>query len=143
MDDDYIKEQVAQAIYNQYRHGDNYEIVATSIPVLKLRQNMVWEDDSMARVITTVTTEKREPGPVVVVKTCHKIQEFAGEAWLPVWHIYQHGAGKPFIMMLPELPGNKLPKTVVPPPTTSGSSMPPAHDAAGIVPVWMPPKRIM
>ena len=138
MDNDYIKEQVAQTIYDQCRHGDNYEIVATSIPVLKLRPNMVWEDDSIARVITAVTTEKREPGTVVVVKTLHKNQEFAAKAWLPVWHIHQHGAGKPFIMMLPEVP-----KTILPPPTTSGSSMPPAHDAAGIVPVWMPPRRIM
>ena len=138
MDDDYIKEQVAQAIYNQYRHGDNYEIVATSIPVLKLRPNMVWEDDSIARVITAVSTEKRDLGTVVVVKTLNKNQEFAARARLPVWHIYQHGAGKPFIMVLPE-PS----EAILRPPSTSGSSMPPAHDAAGIVPVWMPPKRIM
>jgi hypothetical protein len=138
MDNDSIKDQVAQTIYNQCRHGDNYEIIATSIPVLKLREDMVWEDDSIARVITAVTIAKRKLGTVVVVKTLHKNKEFAAKARLPVWHIHQHGAGKPFIMMLPELPG-----TIPPPLTTSGSSMPPAHDAAGIVPVWMPPRRIM
>jgi hypothetical protein len=137
MDDDQIKEEVAQTIYDQCRLGDNYEILATSISVLKLRQNMVWEDESIARVIIAVTTEKRKSRTVVVVKTLYKNQELAAKARLPIWHIYQHGTGKPFVMILPQPPKASLL------PNTGGSSVPPAHDAAGIVPVWMPPRRIM
>ena len=131
------EDQVAQAIHEHYRHGEEYEIVDSAIPALLLGQGMVWQDGPRPRVITEVTIEKRESGSVVIIETASQIREVTADSDIQVWYLFQNATRKPFIMQLPDLP-----TTALPPPATKSGSTPPVHDAAGIVPVWMGPKRV-
>ena len=74
------EDQVAQAIHEHYRHGEEYDIVVSAIPARLLGQGMVWQDGPRPRVITEVTIEKRESGPVVIIETASQIC-----SWIPVW----------------------------------------------------------
>jgi len=110
-----------------------HNVVETSIPALDLEIGMVARFDQRLRIVISVSFENTESGAMVVVETAHGLRRFAADSEVPVWYI----GGKPFFVGVPpEELGPRVPNT------TPGGSTPPAHDAAGIVPVWRAPKRL-
>ena len=121
---------VAETIDQHYR--TEYKIVDSPIAALKLRAAMVLRIGGTLRVVISVRYDKSNAGPVVVIETSSGFHKVARNSRVDVWHIQ----GKPFIMTLPP-EGLRRPYT-----SDEGGSTPPAHDAAGIVPVWRGPKRL-
>ena len=110
-----------------------HNVVETSIPAMDLEVGMVARFDQRLRIVISVSFEHAEDGVQVTVETAHGDRCFPAQTSIPVWHI----GGKPFFVDLPpEDLGQRMP------PPATGSSSPPAHDAAGIVPVWRGPKRL-
>jgi hypothetical protein len=128
-----LEEVVAHTI-NDYYKGE-YEIVDAPITAFALGPHMVWIAEEL-RVVETVSYETSESGAVVVVVSASDRGQysFSADALVTVWHI----KGKPFIVTLP--PDSAFTTPVVPS-TAGGGSSGPAHDAAGIVPVWKGPQR--
>ena len=120
---------VAETIDQHYR--TEYKIVYSPIAASKLRAAMVLRIGGMLRVVISVRYEKSNSGPVVFIDTSAGFHWVARKSRIDVWHIQ----GRPFIMTLPPL-GNSRSHA-----SDEGSSTPPAHDAAGIVPVWRGPIR--
>src|SRR5689334_22913474 len=110
-----------------------HNVVETSIPAVNLEIGMVVRFDERLHVVISVAFEKAETGAMVAIETAHGIRRFAAESTVYAWHI----GGEPFFVSLPpEDFGPRVPQKA------EGGSTPPAHDAAGIVPVWRGPKRI-
>jgi hypothetical protein len=110
-----------------------HNVVDAPISALDLDTGMVLRFEGKLRIVISVSYEKTESGPMVAVETVVGIKRFASDAQLDVWHIN----GEPFIVdPQPEDPGTSVPKA------GEGGSTPPAHDAAGIVPVRRGPKRL-
>ncbi|HXN47994.1 MAG TPA: hypothetical protein VN893_15210 [Bryobacteraceae bacterium] len=93
---------------------------------------MVLRFEEKLRIVISVAYENTESGPMVIVESVDGLQEFASSAQLDVWHVN----GKPFIV---DVPPEDIGKYI--PGASGGASSPPAHDAAGIVPVWRGPRR--
>jgi hypothetical protein len=132
-DDEWLsrEEQVAYTIDERFRQ--EYKIVDSPIVAVDLCAGMVLRLGGKLRVVVSVRFENPESGPVAVVETACKVLRFASDSELHVWYMNQ----KPFIM---ELPPDKI--GTGKPRTGNSGSAPLAQDAAGIVPVWMEPKRI-
>lgn len=144
-DDEWLsrEEQVAQEIHQLHRHGPGYDIVNSPTVAANLREGMVWQDGERPRVIIGVRTAKNTSGSVVLIETANRTSEVPADSHIKIWCMKEHSQldenpnGKPFIMVLPP---EGFSAGI--PPIPSGGTTPPAHDAAGIVPVWMGPKRI-
>jgi hypothetical protein len=93
---------------------------------------MVLRLEGKLRVVISVAFENSESGPTAIIETADGLERVATSSQLRVWHMN----GNPFIVDPPPEDVGKYK-----PGTSSGSSSPPAHDAAGIVPVWRGPKR--
>lgn len=107
-------------------------IVDSPVAALDLESGMVLQFGGKLKIVISVVYENTESGPMVVVETVAGLQRFRSDAQLNVWHVN----GRPFFIELP------LEETVTRVPNIGGgSSTPPAHDAAGIVPVWRGPKQ--
>jgi hypothetical protein len=98
-----------------------------------LKTGMVLLVRHKPRIVISVAYENSVSGPMVVVETVDGLERIAVGARVEVWHI----AGKPFFVDVP--PEDLGPYMVA---SSRGGSTPPAHDAAGIVPVWRGPKRL-
>lgn len=109
-----------------------YDIVVSPIAALDLESGMVLRFAGKLRVVISVAFENTGSEPKVIVETAGGLEKFAIDSQLDVWHIHGH----PFIV---ELPPEDIGPGV---PSARRGSMPPAHDAAGIVPVWRGPKRL-
>jgi hypothetical protein len=110
-----------------------HNVVEALIPAVDLEIGMVVRFDQRLRVVISVAFENSEAGAVAVIETAHGLTRFPADSKFQAWHI----GGKPFFVELPpEDLGPQVPQTV------DGGSTPPAHDAAGIVPVWRGPKRV-
>src|SRR6266436_172838 len=103
-----------------------HNVVDAPIAAVDLETGMVMRCEGKARIVISSFFEKTEAGVMVVVETVSGLQRFAIDAQLDVWHIN----GEPFIVDVPQEDTD----THVPGTGGSGSA-PPAHDAAGIVPV--------
>jgi hypothetical protein len=112
-----------------YREECN--IVDSPIAALKLRAGMVLRIGGRLRVVISVRYDKGNSAPVVLVETSSGFHKVASKSRIDVWHIQ----GRPFIMTLPP---EGISRSY---PSDDGGSTPPAHDAAGIVPVWRGPIR--
>ena len=123
------EELVAQTIDEVFRA--EYNIVDSPISALELRSGMVLAIRSKLRVVSSVRYENGAFGPVVTVETGAGSQRFPSNAQVNVWHMNR----RPFILTLPPESGGVLCKV------GQGGSTPPAHDTAGVVPVWREPKR--
>jgi hypothetical protein len=121
---------VARTIDQHYRGECN--IVDSSIAALKLREGMVLRISGTLRVVISVGYDKSNSAPVVLAETSSGFHKFTNKSRIDVWHIQ----GRPFIMTLPP-EGFRRSYT-----SDDGGCTPPAHDAAGIVPVWRGPKRL-
>ena len=111
-----------------------YNIVSSPIAALDLETGMVVRLRESLRLVISVTYEHTGSGPVAIIETIAGLERLATDLQLEVWH----RNGKPFIIDLPpDDIGSSLPGV------SGGGSTPPApaHDAAGIVPVWRGPKR--
>ena len=108
-----------------------HNIVLAPVAALQLDSGMVMKFKGRLRIVISVAYENAESGPMVVVESVDGLHKFASDAQLDVWH----ADGKPFIVDSPPDFG----KTVAA--ARGGVSVPPAHDAAGIVPPWRGPKR--
>jgi hypothetical protein len=109
-----------------------HHIVHAPIAAWDLETGMVLRFDGKLRIVISVSYETTESGPVVVVETVGGMKRFPSNEQLGVWH----SDGIPFLVEPPsEYSGIKLVRT------RGGGSVPPAHDAAGIVPLWRGPKR--
>jgi hypothetical protein len=117
---------VAETIDQHFRA--EYKIVDSPIAALKLRAAMVLRIGGRLRVVISVRYDKSN---VVVVETSSGFHRVARNSRIDVWHIQ----GRPFIMTLPP---EGISRSY---PSDDGGSTPPAHDAAGIVPVWRGPIR--
>jgi hypothetical protein len=95
---------------------------------------MVLRFGGKLRIVISVSFENTESGPVAIVESARGRERFAGDSRLDVWHI----GGEPFIVELPPEETGTFE-----PPARGGGSPQPAHDAAGIVPVWRGPKRLV
>jgi hypothetical protein len=84
------------------------------------------------RVVISVSYENSASGPVALIETVDGFERMAAAAWVEVWHV----EGRPFLVDAPE---DELGPYMMG--RAGGSSAPPAHDAAGIVPVWRERKR--
>ena len=111
-----------------------YNIVDSPIAAVDLEPGMVLRSGGRLRVVISVSFENDGSGPVAVVESAAGLERFAGDSRLDVWHI----GGEPFIV---ELPSGET--GTFEPPSSGGGSPQPAHDAAGIVPVWRGPKRLV
>jgi hypothetical protein len=110
-----------------------HNIVDSPISVLDLETGMVWRFEGKLRIVISVQYENARSGPVAVVETVDGLQRFAADTQVEVWH----ANGAPFFVELPpEYPGSYTPDA------GGGGSATPAHDAAGIVPVWRGPKKV-
>jgi len=110
-----------------------HNVVEASIAAMDLEIGMVVRFDQRLCVVISVAFERTDAGAVVAVETVHGIRRFASDSTVQAWHI----DGEPFFVSLPpEDFGPQLPQKA------EGGSAPPAHDAAGIVPVWRGPKRV-
>ena len=110
-----------------------HNVVEASIAAMDLEIGMVVRFDQRLRVVISVAFERGEGGVVVAVETAHGIRRLGIDAMVQAWHI----GGEPFFVSFPpEDLGPRVPQKA------EGGSAPPAHDAAGIVPVWRGPKRI-
>jgi hypothetical protein len=108
----------------------SYKIVDRSIRVGKLRAGMVVTVGGRPRVVISVRRRKSGSAFTALVETGAGTEVFATKSDIDVWHII----GKPFLMVLPaEDCWTRMP---------DGGSLPPVHDAAGIVPVWRGPTRV-
>jgi hypothetical protein len=110
-----------------------HNIVDSPIAAVDLETGMVLRFEGKLRIVISVLYENTESGPVVIVESMTGLKRFASDAQLDVWHIN----GEPFIL---ELPPEDLGAYV--PGAGGGGSTPPAQDAAGIVPVWLGPKKL-
>jgi hypothetical protein len=110
-----------------------HNIVDSPIAAWDLDSGMILRVEGRLRIVISVSYENTESGPVVVVESLAGLKRFASDAQLDVWHVN----GEPFIL---DLPPEEL-GAGMPPPGRGGSS-PPAHDAAGIVPVRRGPKKL-
>jgi hypothetical protein len=119
---------VAETIDEVFR--EEYKIVDTPIAALKLRKGMVLRVGGKLRVVISVRYDKKNSEDGVVVETSSGIYRVARNSRINVWYMRR----KPFIMVLP--PNHAAAAGIVPPNLT------PAHDAAGIVPVWRGPTRL-
>jgi len=97
-----------------------------------LETGMVLPIRETPRIVISVAYENSASGPVATVETVAGLVRFAARSQVEVWHI----EGKPFLIDVP-------PEDLGPFMAGSGGSgsAPPVHDAAGIVPVWLGPKR--
>ncbi len=111
------------------KHG----IADAPIAAVDLEPGMVLRAAGTLRIVISVLFENTESGPVAIVESAKGLERFAGDSALDVWHI----DGEPFLV---ELPPEDM--GAFKPPQQGGGSPSPAHDAAGIVPVWQGPKRI-
>jgi hypothetical protein len=109
-----------------------HNIVDSPIAAMDLEAGMVLRSGGRLRVVISVSYENTESGPMAVVESVNGLERFASDSILDAWHIN----GEPFII---ELPPEEI--GTCEPPAGGGGSSPPAHDAAGIVPVWRGPKR--
>ena len=109
-----------------------YRIAERPFPVLRLGRGMVFRIEGRLRVVVAIHLERAAAQPVVIETLCG-VERLAGDARLKVWH----AKGKPFLLQLPE---EEIPFPI---PPVAGGSAPPAQDAAGIVPVWLIPKRLV
>ncbi|HMD71828.1 MAG TPA: hypothetical protein VKF41_10820 [Bryobacteraceae bacterium] len=111
-----------------------YNIVDSPIAAVDLEPGMVLRSAGRLRVVISVSYENADSGPAVIVESAKGLERFASDALLDVWHM----DGEPFIVELP-------PEDTGPfkPAASRGGSTPPAHDAAGIAPVWRGPKRLV
>lgn len=129
---------VALEIHQKHRHGDVYDIVDAPFAARKLRAAMVWQDGPTPRVLTGVSLQKKKGGTIMVlIETAGRTALVAVDSMVMIWHMDQHkppAKRKPFIMTLPT--DNEFCSTGTPP-------TPLAQDAAGIVPVWIQPKRVV
>jgi hypothetical protein len=109
-----------------------YHVVDSPIAAVDLEPGMVLRFGGKLRVVISVSYENTGSGPMAIVESAAGLERFASDARLDVWHI----DGEPFIVELP-------PEDLGPykPAASGGGSTSPAHDAAGIVPVWRGPKR--
>jgi hypothetical protein len=119
---------VAETIDQYYR--EEYKIVDSPIAAPNLRAAMVLRIGGKLRVVISVRY-KNNSDPVILIETSSGFHKIARRSRIDVWHIQ----GKPFIMTLPPN-GPRRSYT-----SDEGGSTPPAHDAAGIVPVWPGPIR--
>ena len=110
-----------------------YNIVDSPIAALNLDSGMVLRFGGKLRVVISVAYENTKSGPITIVESAAGLERFASDSQLDVWHMN----GTPFIV---ELPPEEIGTCV--PNASGGGSTPPAHDAAGIVPVWRGPKRL-
>jgi len=122
-----LEDLVAETIDQHFR--EEYKIVDSPIAASKLRAAMVLRIGGKLRVVISVRC-KNNSDEVILVETSSGFHKVARKSRIDVWHI----EGKPFIMMLPPGPGRSFA-------SAEGGSTPPAHDAAGIVPVWRGPIR--
>jgi hypothetical protein len=128
-----LEEVVAHTINDNFK--EEYGIVDAPITAFALGPRMVWVAEEL-RVVETTSYEISESGELVVAVSASDRGQysFSADALVTVWHI----KGKPFVVTLP--PHSAFTTPVVPP-TPSGGSPGPAHDAAGIVPVSKRPQR--
>jgi len=119
---------VAETIDQYYR--EEYKIADSPIAATKLRAAMVLRISGMLRVVISVRY-KNNSAPVIFIETSSGFHRIARKSKIDIWHIQ----GKPFIMTLP--PNGPWRSYA----SDEGGSTPPAHDAAGIVPVWRGPIR--
>jgi hypothetical protein len=110
-----------------------HNVVDSPIAAFDLLSGMVMRFEGKLRIVISAFYESTKSGPMVVVETVAGLKRFASDAQVDVWHI----DGEPFFV---ELPPEDLDTYV--PGSSGGGSLPPAHDAAGIVPVWRGPKRL-
>jgi hypothetical protein len=110
-----------------------YNIVDSPIAAVDLEPGMVLRSGGRLRVVISVSFENTGSGPVAIIESAAGLERFASDSELDVWHI----DGEPFIVELPPEEAGALEPAV-----GGGGSTPPAHDAAGIVPVWRGPKRL-
>ena len=111
-----------------------YHIVDSPIAAVDLEPGMVLRSGGRLRVVISVSFENTGSGPVAIVESAAGLERFASDSPLDVWHM----DGEPFIVELPpEYTGPFKPAV------RGSGSTPPAHDAAGIVPVWRGPKRLV
>jgi hypothetical protein len=110
-----------------------HNVVEVSIPAMDLGIGMVVRVDQRLRIVISVAFENTESGAVVAVETAHGLRRIPVDSMVAAWHI---GAEPFFVDAPPEDLGSPLPRAA------AGGSTPPAHDAAGIVPVWRGPKRL-
>ena len=110
-----------------------HKVVHSPVAAMDLEIGMVLRFEGKLRIVISIAFENSESGPMVIVESMDAFKKFHSGAQLDVWHI----GGEPFIVDLPpEVPGPYIPGA------GGGNSTPPAHDAAGIVPVWRGPKRL-
>jgi hypothetical protein len=110
------------------RHG----VIPFPIRAMDLETGMVLLIGDKLRIVISVAFENSGSGPVAVVETVGGFERMAADARVEVWHV----EGRPFLVYAPE---EELGPYMVR--RASGSFAPPAHDAAGIVPIWRGPKR--
>jgi hypothetical protein len=110
------------------RHG----VIPLPIRAVDLETGMVLLIGDKLRIVISVAFENSGSGPAAVVETVGGFERIATAVRVEVWHV----EGKPFLVDAPE---EELGPYMVG--RAIGSSAPPAHDAAGIVPVWSGPKR--
>lgn len=109
-----------------------HNIVYSPISPVNLETGMVLRFGGKLRIVISVAYENTGSGPVTIVETAAGLERLPSDSQIDVWHM----DGEPFFVEAPAedtgilvfVPGGR-------------GSVPPAHDAAGIVPVWRGPKR--
>jgi hypothetical protein len=110
-----------------------HNIVEAPISAMDLDSGMVLRCGEELRIVISVAYENTESGVLAIIEIVDGLMKVPQDFELRVWHM----EAEPFIVGAPsEDVGAHIPSG------SDDGSAAPAHDAAGIVPVWRGPKRI-
>jgi hypothetical protein len=110
-----------------------YNVVEAPIAALDLESGMVSRIGGKLRIVIAVSYENNTAGPMAVIETVDGLERLGCDLLVDVWHMN----GEPFFV---ELPPEEI--GAFPTKTDTGSSTPPIHDAACVLPLWRTPDKL-